>query len=220
MTPFLCPAPEARYTGGRGEESCARRARSRVTMKHAAHDHAHSGSPHGPRVATARAVGAAHAFAMVLSVAALALAPAEAGAEPAKVGVAAPGEVASTDPGSALSLEEVAKVIAAATDTTGEPQKRALEAVGKLGQDAVPGLGSARAASARAAGRRVRRDRRERGERWPHLRGGRRFRRRPAARAEERRRRVQGDARHGPLPARAREDWVDARAQARRAGRG
>ncbi|MBL0195180.1 MAG: hypothetical protein IPQ09_13280 [Myxococcales bacterium] len=119
-------------------------------MKHAAHDHAHSGSPHGPRVATARAVGAAHAFAMVLSVAALALAPAEAGAEPAKVGVAAPGEVASTDPGSALSLEEVAKVIAAATDTTGEPQKRALRRSASSAKTRCPASASASGSSAKS----------------------------------------------------------------------
>ena len=100
-------------------------------MKHAAHAHPRSGRPRGPRAGSSLA-------ALCLALGALA-APAPAAAEPAKGAPAS--DVAAPEPGSALSLEEVARVIAAATDTTGEPQKRALEAVGKLGQDAVPGLG-------------------------------------------------------------------------------
>lgn len=103
-------------------------------MKHAAHAPLASrrGSL-GPRAAVA--LGA-------LCLALGALSPASAQAQPVKPAPPAPsatGDGASSE--GALSLDEVARVIAAATDATGEPQKRALEAVDKLGQDAVPGLG-------------------------------------------------------------------------------
>ncbi len=81
-----------------------------------------------------------YALGLGLTLASLAAFPAPTHAEPPKAAVAKPVEPAAAEQG-ALSLEEIERVISAATDSTGEPQKRALENVAKLGQDAVPALG-------------------------------------------------------------------------------
>jgi tetratricopeptide (TPR) repeat protein len=51
-----------------------------------------------------------------------------------------PQAAPTKDQAGAQSFEEVDRMIAAAVDTTGEPQKKALEALGRLGPDAIPAL--------------------------------------------------------------------------------
>ncbi len=86
----------------------------------------------------AMALGAALALAPGHASAAKGDAPATASAKPVDSASAAPKEGPAE--AGALSFEEVDRMISAATDSNGEAQKKAIEAFGKLGQDAIPAL--------------------------------------------------------------------------------
>lgn len=60
---------------------------------------------------------------------------------PTSAAASAPPEAAAKDEQGALSLEEVDRMLTAAVDSSGEKQKAAIDALGRLGPDAVPALG-------------------------------------------------------------------------------